>query len=97
MATLSEGYEGTVSSPPWPPRLPATLVLFKASLLQRWYNLSDPGLEETTGRNYGFLIASVCHFCSSYLLQLRAYPGRLHFVDPDTEESVRLTENNFNK
>jgi hypothetical protein len=47
--------------PGYPP-----LVLFKASLLQRWYNLSDPGLEETTGRNYGFLIASVCHFCSSY-------------------------------
>jgi IS5 family transposase len=38
---LAELYHPNCGRPSYPP-----LVLFKAMLLQRWYNLSDPGLEE---------------------------------------------------
>lgn len=38
---MQELYHPRCGRPGYPP-----LVLFKALLLQRWYNLSDPGLEE---------------------------------------------------
>jgi transposase, IS5 family len=40
-ALLSELRNGAMGAPGYP-----ALVLFKASLLQRWYNLSDPAMEE---------------------------------------------------
>lgn len=48
-ALVSEVYAARTGRPSWPP-----LVLFKALLLQQWYGLSDPGLEEALGDRLSF-------------------------------------------
>lgn len=40
---------GTMGRPPWPP-----LVMMRALLLQQWYGLSDPGLEEALSDRVSF-------------------------------------------
>ncbi|WP_220475711.1 IS5 family transposase [Sphingobium terrigena] len=48
-ALVCEVYSARTGRPSWPP-----LVLFKALLLQQWYGLSDPGLEEALGDRLSF-------------------------------------------
>lgn len=46
---VAEVYAARTGRPSWPP-----LLLFKALLLQQWYGLSDPGLEEALGDRLSF-------------------------------------------
>lgn len=46
---VSEVYAARTGRPSWPP-----LMLVKALLLQQWYGLSDPGLEEALGDRLSF-------------------------------------------
>lgn len=46
---VSGVYAARTGRPSWPP-----LVMFKALLLQQWYGLSDPGLEEALGDRLSF-------------------------------------------
>src|SRR5471030_1098569 len=46
---VSEVYSARSGRPSWPP-----LVMVKALLLQQWYGLSDPGLEEALGDRLSF-------------------------------------------
>lgn len=46
---VSGVYAARTGRPSWPP-----LLLFKALLLQQWYGLSDPGLEEALGDRLSF-------------------------------------------
>lgn len=46
---VSEVYGSRTGRPSWPP-----LMMFKALLLQQWYGLSDPGLEEALGDRLSF-------------------------------------------
>lgn len=48
-ALLAKVYSARTGRPSWPP-----LVLFKSLLLQQWYGLSDPGLEEALGDRLSF-------------------------------------------
>lgn len=48
-ALVAEVYSARTGRPSWPP-----LLLFKALLLQSWYGLSDPGLEEALGDRLSF-------------------------------------------
>jgi IS5 family transposase len=48
-ALVSEVYGARRGRPSWPP-----LMLVKALLLQQWYGLSDPGLEEALGDRLSF-------------------------------------------
>ena len=43
-ALVAEVYAAKTGRPSWPP-----LMMVKALLLQQWYGLSDPGLEEALG------------------------------------------------
>lgn len=46
---VGEVYAARTGRPSWPP-----LMLFRALLLQQWYGLSDPGLEEALGDRLSF-------------------------------------------
>ncbi len=76
---LEKKYKKTVSAdggPAYPP-----LPMFKLLLLQRWYGLSDPGLEEALNDRISFIrfsgfslssplpdYSSICRFCGRKLL-----------------------------
>ena len=76
-ALLSGLRSGTMGAPGYP-----ALALFKALLLQQWYGLSDPGLEEALVDRLSFR-----HFLGLSLSEyLTVDPGARH-AGPDTMEA----------